>query len=191
MYIAEISKPFILLPPEGCLPLHLFNAISLGVSLFTTLRSDTPHCWQHAHLKRLHHQAIQAGWSLPAFREFVGWLTPTLAEAFNTTGVWRITLVPHLQGPGHFYQGGDVIPPQVTCLLSVRGDLIPIPPKLPQPQGTLHVQPYHHPEPMYKHASQWGSLRLRQQVAPRPFNRMHPCQLVYVSRRRRMATSPR
>jgi branched-subunit amino acid aminotransferase/4-amino-4-deoxychorismate lyase len=164
MYIADVSQPFRPLSIEGGLPLPLFNALSLGVSLFTTLRSNTPYCWQRAHLKRLHSQALQEKWPLPHFREFAAWLQPALTTAFETAGTWRITLVPQISGTGSFYRDAPPLH-TLTCLLHKRGNLFPISRTLPAPQGTLHVQPYKHPAATSKHGSQWGSLHLRKIIA--------------------------
>lgn len=166
MYIAELNQAFTPLKEPQGLPLNLLNALSVGGCLFTTLRSDAAHCWQRAHLKRLHTQTLHAGWSLPHFREFATWLEPTLEQAFSEAGVWRISLIPHLEGLQVFHQEMNSLPLPISVLIHKRGNLPIITQELPACQGGLHVQVYQHPSPAFKHSSQWGSLQLRKAVAP-------------------------
>lgn len=133
-------------------------ALLLGMSLFTTFRSDSSFCWQRTHLKRLHSQAVSLRWSMPPFRDFAETLTLQLQntlQALETQETYRIriTLFPYRYRLSHS-------PLQIACLISLEAPVSIIPPTLPPRRSTALVKRYAHPLPTLKHGSQLSSLLL-------------------------------
>jgi branched-subunit amino acid aminotransferase/4-amino-4-deoxychorismate lyase len=160
------------------LPMACFGAFSLGITLFTTFRSDASVCWKRAHLKRLHTSAVQEGWNTGTFQEFAAHALSLMAlaemECAQHPEIIRVTLVPLNLSPEWFYQvptsdsAGVPVPLELGMLLHLRGKAPTLRTEqedFPEASGTLWVVPYTHPAAHVKHGSQWGSLTLRKHVA--------------------------
>ena len=149
---------------NACLSPFDTYALLLGMSLFTTFRSDASFCWQRAHLKRLHSQAIFLQWEVPSFRDFAEALTQQLQNALQaletqleTQEVYRIriTLFPYRYKLSHS-------PLQIACLISLESSAPVIPNTLPPRRSTAIIKRYENPLPTLKHGSQFPSLLLHQ-----------------------------
>ncbi len=141
-----------------------FYALMLGISLFTTFRSDANACWQRTHLKRLHSQADALQWRLPDFRNFADDVTHQLEsvlKAREDTPAHRIrtTLFPYAF---RLNQAAHQTPLPIACLLSVETPAPEISESLPPSIWNGIIKHYEHPLPTLKHGSQLSSLILHQ-----------------------------
>jgi|GEM_PF-5211538 len=163
------------------LPLNVVHALQLGVTVFTTLRSDASLCWRRTHLKRLHQHAHDLLGGMPPFREFA----PTIDNAFDAhispvcEGVvysTRITLIPQDFNMGMMFIDTKKDPTRgSTTDVSRWGLLIELRDAHPlsaYPQTledlsriSIHLSRYQTLTPAFKKGSQFDALYLRQRIA--------------------------
>jgi branched-subunit amino acid aminotransferase/4-amino-4-deoxychorismate lyase len=155
------------------LPLSLMPALQLGISVFTTLRSEAPHCWRRAHYKRLHQNAQDLLGGMPHFREFANALDACLAEHVqslceNNAYRLRLTLIPHHFQMGMMRKHEQNAPVSWALLVALSDEhrLEAYPNHFNDlPEITTHVAHYQSLTPSFKKGSQLDSLYLRQSLA--------------------------
>ncbi len=144
---------------QDAMPTHpqALNALFLGMSVFTTFRTDHVYCWRRTHLKRLYEHGKCIGLDLPVFRNFAGEIETQLASLLSdspTPHRIRLTLFPEHYTPA-------LRPPfQTACVVDVQAPL-PEMPKTLQKEGLhLTVVDYDAPHPQLKQGSQLPALLL-------------------------------
>ena len=144
---------------EATMPTHpqAVNALFLGMSVFTTFRSDNAYCWRRTHLKRLYEHGKCIGLDLPVFRDFAGELESTLASLLHdstTPHRIRLTLLPADYTPA-------LRPPfQTACVVDVQNALPEMPKAFQKAGLRLGVVSYEAPHPQLKQGSQLPALLL-------------------------------
>jgi branched-subunit amino acid aminotransferase/4-amino-4-deoxychorismate lyase len=141
------------------MPIHpqAVNALFLGMSVFTTFRSDNAYCWRRTHLKRLYEHGKRIGLDLPVFRDFAGeleaQLTRLLGDSPSPHRV-RLTLFPADYSPA-------LRPPfQTACVVDLQNALPEIPKTLQGKGLHLVVVSYETSHPQLKQGSQLPALLL-------------------------------
>ena len=144
---------------ETAMPSHpqAMNALFLGMSVFTTFRSDNAYCWRRTHLKRLYEHGKRIGLDLPVFRDFAGELEAqlaTLLQDSSTPHRIRLTLFPADYSPA--------LRPlfQTACVVDVQNPLSEMPKSLSNKGLRLSVVSYDAPHPQLKQGSQLPALLL-------------------------------
>ena len=133
------------------------NALFLGMSVFTTFRSDNAYCWQRMHLKRLYENGKSIGLDLPVFREFADLLEKKLAillKGISPPRRIRLTLFPADYTP-HL-----TVPFQTACVVDAQNPLAELPMTLDEAVLNMSVVPYETPCPRLKQGSQLPALLL-------------------------------
>ena len=144
---------------ETVMPTHpqAVNALFLGMSVFTTFRSDNAYCWRRTHLKRLYEHGKRIGLDLPVFRDFAGELETQLTSLLKeneTPHRIRLTLFPSDYTPA--------LRPlfQASCVVDVQNTLPEMPKALSDKGLRLGMVSYDAPHPQLKLGSQLPALLL-------------------------------
>ncbi|MFM7389902.1 MAG: aminotransferase class IV [Vampirovibrionales bacterium] len=161
------------------LPAHWLPSLQLGYNVFTTFRSDSARCWQHAHVKRVQTQARYLGLSVPALSvtQWVNQLTELIQSMPNEASpfVCRLTamyIAPDtVANPLAVLQSSNAEAPHhalpTVWVLTLRpAPATPTAEQAWRTEPSLGLQPvaYTHPLPHLKHGGVGMALAVQRQA---------------------------